>query len=129
MDIYPDRMNHTSTEPGYSEALRAFFTRLVDSGKVTRSEGPALFDSETGQYLFEPYVGGGCPGCGNETSGNICEICGEPNFCVDLADPKSADRPGRAAPRHDRQVHVPPARAARGPARAPQRRPRPGPGT
>ncbi|HET7017657.1 MAG TPA: class I tRNA ligase family protein [Streptosporangiaceae bacterium] len=97
MDIHPDQINHTSQEPGYQEALQAFFTRLVDSGLVTRQEGPALFDGESGQYLFEPYVDGGCPGCGNETGGNICEICGEPNFCVDLTDPQSAIGP--ATPR------------------------------
>ncbi len=88
MDIYPDQTNHTSTEPGYAQALQAFFSRLVDSGMVTRQEGAALFDGETGQYLYEPYVGGGCPGCGNETGGNMCEICGEPNFCTDLTDPR-----------------------------------------
>jgi len=97
MDIHPDQVNHTSREPGYQEALQAFFTRLVDSGKVTRVEGAALFDGETGQYLYEPYVGGGCPACGNETGGNICEICGEPNFCVDLVDPQSTISP--ATPR------------------------------
>ena len=36
----------------------------VDSGRVTPQEGAALFDGETGQYLYEPYVGGGCPTCG-----------------------------------------------------------------
>ncbi len=97
MDIHPDQVNHTSTDPGYPGALRAYFTRLVGSGKVTRQDGPALFDGETGQYLFEPYVDGGCPGCGGEASGNICEICGEPNVCVDLADPRPAT--GTATPR------------------------------
>ncbi|HUC56099.1 MAG TPA: class I tRNA ligase family protein [Streptosporangiaceae bacterium] len=97
MDIHPDQVNHTSREPGYQEALQAFFTALVNSGKVTRGEGQALFDGETGQYLYEPYVDGGCPGCGSETGGNICEICGEPNFCVDLTDPQSAI--GAATPR------------------------------
>jgi methionyl-tRNA synthetase len=97
MDIHPDQVNHTSREPGYQQALQAFFTRLVDSGRVTREEGAALFDGETGQYLYEPYVGGGCPGCGNETGGNICEVCGEPNFCTDLIDP--APTIGSATPR------------------------------
>ena len=88
MDIHPDQINHTSREEGYAEALQAFFTRLVDSGVVASAEGAALFDGETGQYLYEPYVGGGCPGCGNETGGNICEVCGEPNVCTDLIDPR-----------------------------------------
>jgi methionyl-tRNA synthetase len=88
MDIHPDQVNHTSREPGYAEALQAFFTALVNSGKVAKQEGQALFDGDTGQYLYEPYVGGECPGCGNETGGNICEVCGEPNVCVDLIDPR-----------------------------------------
>lgn len=97
MDIHPDHITHTSQDERYPAALRAFFTRLVDSGRVTRREGTALFDGETGQYLFEPYVNGGCPGCGAETGGNICEICGEPNFCTDLAEPYPTT--GTAPPR------------------------------
>jgi methionyl-tRNA synthetase len=97
MDIHPDQINHTSREPGYQEALQAFFTALVDSGKVTKQEGAALFDGETGQYLYEPYIGGGCPGCGTDTGGNICEVCGEPNFCTDLVNPQPTI--GTAVPR------------------------------
>jgi methionyl-tRNA synthetase len=88
MDIHPDQVTHTSREERYPDALRAFFTRLVGSGRVTPQEGQALFDGETGRYLYEPYVGGGCPTCGSSTGGNICEECGEPNFCVDLVDPQ-----------------------------------------
>jgi methionyl-tRNA synthetase len=97
MDIHPDQVTHTSQDERYPAALRAFFTRLRDSGRVTPQEGPALFDGETGQYLYEPYVGGGCPTCGSSTGGNICEECGEPNFCVDLVDPRPTN--GSATPR------------------------------
>jgi methionyl-tRNA synthetase len=90
MDIEPDQITHTSRDERYPDALRAFFTRLVQSGLVTKREGEALFDGQTGQYLYEPDVSGGCPTCGTDTGGNICEICGEPNFCIDLAEPKSA---------------------------------------
>ncbi len=99
MDIVPDQITHTSTDERYPGALRAFFTRLVDSGRVTRRDGAALFDGETGQYLYEPYVNGGCPTCGTATGGNICEVCGEPNFCVDLIEPHAAN--GTAEPRAD----------------------------
>jgi methionyl-tRNA synthetase len=91
MDIEPDQVTHTSRDERYPDALRAFFTRLVESGRVTPQEGPALFDSETGQYLYEPYVGGGCPTCGSPAGGNICEECGEPNFCVDLVKPRASN--------------------------------------
>jgi methionyl-tRNA synthetase len=97
MDIVPDQVVHTSRDERYPQALREFFSRLVASGRVTPREGPALFDGETGQYLYEPYVSGGCPGCGGPTGGNICEECGEPNFCTDLVDPKPTA--GLATPR------------------------------
>lgn len=97
MDIEPDQITHTSRNERYPQALQAFFTALVNSGQVTKRSGPALFDSETGQYLYEPYIHGGCPTCGSPTGGNICEECGEPNFCVDLADPQPAT--GTAPPR------------------------------
>lgn len=97
MDIEPDQVTHTSADERYPEALKAFFTRLVDSGRVTRQSGPALFDGGTGQYMYEPYVHGGCPTCGSSTGGNICEECGEPNFCHDLTDPQPTT--GSATPR------------------------------
>ena len=90
MDIEPDQIVHTSQDELYPGALRAFFSRVVGSGRVTPAEGAALFDAGTGSYLYEPYVRGGCPTCGSVTGGNICEECGEPNFCVDLIDPVSA---------------------------------------
>jgi len=96
MDIEPDQITHTSRDERYPAALQAFFSRLVDSGRVTRREGTALFDGETGQYLYEPYISGGCPTCGAATGGNICEECGEPNFCVDLAEPRPTN--GTAEP-------------------------------
>ncbi len=97
MDIEPDQMIHTSQDERYPRALQAFFSRLVGSGRVTPAEGSALFDGDTGRYLYEPYVRGGCPSCGSVTGGNICEECGEPNFCVDLIEPRPAI--GSAPPR------------------------------
>lgn len=88
MDIEPDQVIHTSQDERYPRALRDFFTRIVGSGRLAPAEGPGLFDGDTGAYLYEPYVRGGCPGCGGVTGGNICEECGEPNVCTDLQDPR-----------------------------------------
>lgn len=90
MDIEIHQFNRTSAAEGYRESLQAFFSRVVASGLVTPREGAALFDGETGEYLYEPYVSGGCPACGSPAGGNICEECGEPNFCVDLLEPRSS---------------------------------------
>jgi methionyl-tRNA synthetase len=100
MDIEPDQVVHTSRDELYPDALRAFFSRITASGLVRPEEGTALFDAETGRYLYEPYVSGGCPTCGSGTGGNICEECGEPNFCTDLIDPRpsTGTTPPRTGP-------------------------------
>jgi methionyl-tRNA synthetase len=87
MDIPIDQYTVTNADPGYVSALKGFFTRLVESGAIVVADGPALFHPETGRYLYEVDVRGGCPGCGEVTGGNICEECGEPNTVVDLVDP------------------------------------------
>lgn len=97
MDVEPDQVVHTSQDELYPQALQAFFSRITGSGRVAPAEGTALFDGDTGRYLYEPYVHGGCPTCGASTGGNICEECGEPNCCTDLVDPRPAI--GTAAPR------------------------------
>lgn len=99
MDIPLDQYTVTSSDKGYPAGLRRFFSSLIDSGSVTLTEGEALFDSETGQYLYEVDVSGSCPHCPSGTSGNICEECGEPNLVVDLANPESAQ--STAVPRRD----------------------------
>ncbi|WP_331763795.1 class I tRNA ligase family protein (plasmid) [Streptomyces hirsutus] len=94
MDIRPDQYTVTDADPTYTDGLRAFFSRVVASGAATLQTSTALFDAETGDYLYEAAVSGGCPGCGEPTNGNICEECGEPNLCEDLTEPR-AGRSGR----------------------------------
>lgn len=89
MDIEVDQYYVTSTDEGYPEGLQRYFSRLLDSGHVRAKATPALFDSESGEYLYEVDVSGICPGCSQHTGGNICEECGEPNLVADLADPAS----------------------------------------
>ncbi len=89
MDIGVDQYTVTSTDPGYADGVRDYFSRIVASGRVVFADEPALIDGATGDYLYEVDVGGACPGCGSACGGNICEECGEPNRCVDLVDPGS----------------------------------------
>ncbi|MFJ8011425.1 class I tRNA ligase family protein [Streptomyces sp. NPDC096339] len=111
MDIRPDQYTVTDSDADatYRDGVRAFFSRVAASEAVAPREMPALFDAETGDYLYEVGVGGICPGCGVGTSGNICEECGEPNVCADLADPRTR-RSGEAprlgtATRHSLPLH------------------------
>lgn len=89
MDVEVDQYYATSVNEGYAGGVQRFFTRLVDSGQVRPKATPALFDAETGEYLYEVNVDGVCPGCAQRTGGNICEECGEPNLVADLTDPAS----------------------------------------
>jgi methionyl-tRNA synthetase len=102
MDIPLDQYTVTGTDGLYPEGLRRFFSGLVGSGSVAPAEREALFDSETGGYLYEGDISGGCPHCRAGTGGNICEECGEPNLVADLTDPVSAQSeavPARATVR------------------------------
>ncbi|EKX61620.1 cupin domain-containing protein [Streptomyces ipomoeae] len=89
MDIRPDQFTVTSTDADYREGLRDFFAALETTGKVARRELPALFDGETGRYLYEVDVTGTCPSCEAAANGNICEECGEPNIASDLVEARS----------------------------------------
>ncbi|MET1072501.1 MAG: class I tRNA ligase family protein [Umezawaea sp.] len=98
MDVEVEQYTATNADETYRAGLRGFFSRVVESGAVRPLEAPALLDEETGEYLYEVGVSGGCPGCGSGTNGNICEECGEPNLCVDLVDPRT-QRTGKPAAR------------------------------
>jgi methionyl-tRNA synthetase len=95
LDIEVDQFTRSSRTRGYHEAALAFLGRLQDAGAVTRASMPALFEPDTGAYLYEVDVVGRCPACRTPTSGNICEQCGSPNMCTDLIEPRSK-RSGRA---------------------------------
>lgn len=100
MDIEIDQFTSPLEDPSYAEGLRAFFSRLVASGAVRRVRGPALFGERSGEYLYDVAVTGGCPACPGSAGGGVCEECGAPNDCVDLARPRSvraeAGAPGEA---------------------------------
>ena len=100
MDIDVHQYTATSRDATYPAALRAFFSRLAASPAVALREGPALLDGETGRLLYEADVAGGCPACGRETGGSVCEACREPNFCYDLVEPRATA--SEARPRQGR---------------------------
>lgn len=64
-----------------------FFAQLHAEGKLVIRESACLFCEECSAFVFEAYVGGGCPTCLEQARGNICEVCGHPNDPVDLVEP------------------------------------------
>jgi methionyl-tRNA synthetase len=76
-----------SQSTGHVRLTQGIFASLYANGTFITKEEPALYCENCDQYLFEVYVCGECPHCGNGTCGNACEACGKPNDCTDLIDP------------------------------------------
>lgn len=73
--------------PGYTELIREVVEKLYGDGHLVARDRPALFCDGCGQFLFEPYVSGSCPHCGQPCAGNACEDCGRPVNSEELVDP------------------------------------------
>lgn len=89
MDISIDEYLESNADPVYPDRVQRFFSKLAASQLVSLRSDPALLDGQTGEYLYEVDASGRCPTCQHPTGGNLCEECGEPNFCADLIDPVS----------------------------------------
>jgi methionyl-tRNA synthetase len=77
----PSRLSH------HRPLVEKFFCRLQREARIVEREEPCLFCSTCRMYLFEAYVRGYCPHCGELSGGNSCEACGQPNDCRDLRHP------------------------------------------
>jgi methionyl-tRNA synthetase len=93
LDADIDEYTVSGADPVYPDRVRRFFSKVAASPLVSLRSDSVLLDGESGEYLYEVDAAGGCPTCKNPTGGNMCEECGEPNFCTDLIDPVS----GRSA--------------------------------
>ena len=74
-------------DAAHARFVGAFFARLHAQGKLVVRDSTCLFCEDCGAFVFEAYVGGGCPTCLEQARGNICEVCGHPNDPVDLVEP------------------------------------------
>ena len=96
-----------NASPTHVPLVQAFFRRLYDEGELVEKEAPAPFCDTCDRYLYEAWVRGGCPHCGETTGGNGCEGCGRPNDCADLVDPVCTRCGSRAALRLCKRLFFP----------------------
>jgi methionyl-tRNA synthetase len=96
-----------NTSPTHVPLTQAFFRRLWEQGKLVERESPAPWCDSCDRYLFEAWVKGSCPHCGETTGGNSCEGCGRPNDCADLGDPTCTRCGSRAALRLCKRLYFP----------------------
>lgn len=86
-DIEVDHFGRALGNACHRKLVRRLFRALVDSGCVTRKRHPALYCRFCERLLFEGFVRGWCPRCGEETPGHLCEMCGWVNDPIDLVEP------------------------------------------
>lgn len=96
-----------NASPTHVPLVQAFFKRLYDEGKLVEKEAPASFCETCDRYLYEAWVRGGCPHCGETTGGNCCEGCGRPNNCSDLVEPTCTHCGNRATLRLFKRLFFP----------------------
>lgn len=87
-DIAVDQCARPHASPHHARLVQEVFLRLYERGAIVARQADTLYCETCQTFLFEAYVSGTCPTCGDGTYGNACEVCGWPNDCVDLIDPK-----------------------------------------
>lgn len=83
VDLYLTALNNER----YIAFVQAFFRDLYDRGVLKQKVAPILYCNECNRYLFESFVSGRCPYCGEGSSGNLCEACGRVNDPTELRNP------------------------------------------
>jgi methionyl-tRNA synthetase len=66
------------------------YSRLLASGNIEKANVEQLFDTETGLFLADRFVVGGCPSCKTPGQyGDNCDSCGATYAATDLIEPTS----------------------------------------
>ncbi len=85
-DVAYDQFLRAEESPVYAEVICALVRRLYEAGHAEVREAPCPYCEHCQRFLFEAYVAGTCPHCGEGTGGSMCEGCGRPNEGFDLID-------------------------------------------
>jgi methionyl-tRNA synthetase len=102
-----DFFGQPSHIPHYHAMVADFFLQLQRTGKLVEREEECLFCERCNIYLFEAFVHGLCPHCGEPAPGNSCESCGRPNQCHDLQQPVCQSCGQSPASRRFRRYYFP----------------------
>ena len=85
-----DTFSGTARCPHHAEASQRFFTTLLERGHVFEKTERQWFSEQSGRFLPDRYLQGGCPQCGFEKArGDECPDCGSWIDARELKDPIS----------------------------------------
>lgn len=68
----------------YRDGLARFFNQLYQTGAFIQKSTAEFFESESHEFLQEGKIKGYCPRCESPCTGNLCEECGHPHYCLDV---------------------------------------------
>jgi methionyl-tRNA synthetase len=84
VDIPFDCFIRPHSTPSYATTVAQLFSELARRPFVTDRVVATAYCNRCSRSLYEAFAVGGCPHCGVETTGELCERCGAPNEAKDL---------------------------------------------
>lgn len=99
MGVRIDADDNPLDDPEYRRFCTAALDKLVSDGHIVAKRADSLHETDSGAYLHEALVTGGCPTCDSTSEGDACEVCGRPHQATELTDPVSTLRPDAALER------------------------------
>lgn len=85
-NIQPDLFVKPNESLNHVQYVQNFFLDLYKRGLLIEKEVEAYYCEPCEKFLYEAHIKGICPHCHNDSDGNACEKCGQPNQCIDLGD-------------------------------------------
>lgn len=83
LDLYTSALSNKR----HIDFVQNFVKELYSRGLLLEKTKTIYYCKSCEHYLFESFIKGGCPFCGEEAAGNLCEACGRINDPIDLQDP------------------------------------------
>ncbi|HEX6367442.1 MAG TPA: class I tRNA ligase family protein [Longimicrobium sp.] len=91
----------------YTAFVQDFFLDLYRRGELVADTRPAPWCEACRRFVFESFVKGRCPHCGEGANGNLCEACGRAGNAAELVDPRCVTCGGPAVLREYRGIFFP----------------------
>lgn len=96
----PDVCVHPTQDADYRAAIQRAFARLHATGKLEARTMPAPYCEPCAMWLYDSYIAGGCPACGEPSYGFTCDACASPVDPAELVDAR-CDRCGTTPVRRE----------------------------
>ncbi len=83
VDLYKNPLGNNK----HINYVLTFFLELYNKGKLKKKTKDILYCDKCKLNLYESFVKGKCPYCKSDSSGNLCEACGQINDPINLEQP------------------------------------------